>query len=91
MDRMWLDVRLEQKTPDSPGQPADQSGSPNPSHKGEKLNLNPPGAAAQLAARAENGILDEDRPNRFQQMLYRLLALDPSVEQGLIDSCRVIL
>lgn len=63
----------------------DQSGSPEPTHKGEKLNLNPPGATASLAEQARQGEIDPDRPVKLLQTLLKAIVVNPSIEKGLID------
>lgn len=64
-------------------------GSPAPTSKGEKLNLNTASATVILADEAMKSVIDEDRPNRIHQLLVRFLAVDPSVKRGLISGSRL--
>lgn len=74
-----------------PDSDIDQSGTPNPTRKGEKMNLNPPGATTSLAIQAQMGEIDPERSIRILQVLFKEIAVEPSIAMGLIDPGNLIL
>ncbi|WP_323088574.1 transposase [Allobaculum sp. JKK-2023] len=74
-----------------PDSDIDQSGTPNPTRKGEKMNLNPPGATTSLAIQAQMGEIDPERSIRILQALFKEIAVEPSIAMGLIDPGNLIL
>lgn len=74
-----------------PDSDIDQSGTPNPARKGEKLNLNPPGATNSLAIQAQMGEICPERSIRILQTLFKVIAVEPSIAMGLIDPGNLIL
>ena len=83
--------RKPKNTASPPESDIDQSGTPNPTRKGEKMNLNPPGATTSLAIQAQMGEISPERSIRILQTLFKEIAVEPSIAFGLIDPDNLIL